>query len=80
MTNETIQRTNSIKGIYYALSAFVLWGFLPLYWKLLNEFSAAQILANRIIWSLFLLQRSFIKEIRWMKSRWYCEAQENFYW
>lgn len=38
-------------GLLTAISAFVLWGFLPLYFKLLGETSAMVILAHRILWS-----------------------------
>ena len=38
-------------GVLYALLAFVLWGGLPLYWKVLKTVSAEEILSNRIIWS-----------------------------
>lgn len=48
-------------GVYFALGAFTLWGFLPLFWKMLSDFSAGEILANRMIWSavfvVFLLYR-----------------------
>jgi chloramphenicol-sensitive protein RarD len=42
---------NKTIGVIYALLAFALWGVLPLYWKLLKEVSAEEILANRILWS-----------------------------
>ncbi len=42
---------NSSKGITYALLAFVSWGFLPVYWKLMKQIPSDQILAHRIIWS-----------------------------
>jgi chloramphenicol-sensitive protein RarD len=38
-------------GSLYTLAAFVSWGLLPLYWKLLGGVSAPVILAHRIIWS-----------------------------
>lgn len=38
-------------GIFYGLSAYCLWGILPVYWKLLETVSAFEILANRFIWS-----------------------------
>lgn len=38
-------------GIFYGLSAYCLWGILPVYWKLLESVSAFEILANRFIWS-----------------------------
>lgn len=44
------------RGVLSALFAFFLWGILPLYWKLLPEFSPLHILLHRIIWSaIFLL-------------------------
>src|SRR5690242_10655347 len=39
-------------GLFAALAAFVLWGFLPLYFKALGETSPTVILAHRIVWSV----------------------------
>lgn len=39
-------------GLLAAIGAFALWGFLPLYFKLLGETSAMVILAHRILWSV----------------------------
>lgn len=39
----------------FALAAFVLWGVLPLYWKLLKHFPADFILSHRIVWSAIFL-------------------------
>ena len=38
-------------GSLYTFAAFVTWGLLPLYWKLLGGVAAPVILAHRIIWS-----------------------------
>ncbi len=38
-------------GVLYGALAFTLWGFLPLYWKLLRSVPSDQILAHRILWS-----------------------------
>ncbi|MFC3039904.1 EamA family transporter RarD [Virgibacillus xinjiangensis] len=38
-------------GILYALGAYFLWGFLPMYWKLADHVPAGQVLAHRIIWA-----------------------------
>ncbi|MET3697269.1 chloramphenicol-sensitive protein RarD [Bacillus oleivorans] len=43
------------KGIIYAASSYVLWGFLPLYWKWLDHVGSYEILAHRIIWSFFFM-------------------------
>lgn len=51
---------NNIKsGIIYGLSAYLLWGFLPIYWKFLENVDAGAVLAHRIIWS-FVFMISFI--------------------
>ncbi len=41
-------------GLLYGLGAYLLWGLLPLYWKLVEEAGAFEILAHRGIWSLIL--------------------------
>ncbi|MDI3534494.1 MAG: chloramphenicol-sensitive protein RarD [Thermosediminibacterales bacterium] len=46
----TANNTTAV-GILYAVMAFTVWGFLPIYWKLLNQIPAGQILAHRILWS-----------------------------
>ena len=44
------------KGIILTTAAFVSWGLLPIYWKLLSDVPALEILSNRMVWSfLFLL-------------------------
>lgn len=46
-------RSETRKGLFYALAAYVLWGLFPLYWYPLDgaPIDAAQILAQRIVWS-----------------------------
>lgn len=60
-------------GVLAALGAYIIWGFLPLYWKLLSHVSAGEVLAHRVIWSFLLMVlillilgkfRSFIKEVK----------------
>jgi chloramphenicol-sensitive protein RarD len=43
------------KGIWYAIGAYSAWGILPIYWKLLHQVSALQVIAHRIAWSFILL-------------------------
>ncbi|MFH1524747.1 MAG: EamA family transporter RarD [Chloroflexota bacterium] len=43
------------KGIWYAISAYILWGFFPIYWKWLHHVPATQLIAHRLIWSFILL-------------------------
>jgi chloramphenicol-sensitive protein RarD len=43
------------KGAWYAGSAYVMWGVLPLYWKLLQHVPSEIILAHRVIWSFVFM-------------------------
>jgi chloramphenicol-sensitive protein RarD len=59
-------------GIIYALSAYGIWGVLPLYLKALHGVSPPQIVAHRIVWAALLLvvvvalspKREFIAQLR----------------
>lgn len=39
-------------GLLFAFAAYFLWGFFPVYWKLLAGVGAFEILGHRIVWSL----------------------------
>jgi chloramphenicol-sensitive protein RarD len=42
----------SRSGLLFALGAYLLWGFFPVYWKLLQGVGAFEVLGHRIVWSL----------------------------
>jgi len=47
---------NLFRGVLASILAFLLWGLFPIYWKLLSNVPAVEILAHRIVWAnLFLL-------------------------
>lgn len=37
-------------GLAYGLAAYALWGFAPLFWRLLGEVPALELLGHRIVW------------------------------
>ena len=39
-------------GIFFGIAANTLWGLFPLYWPLLKEASALEIVSHRAVWSL----------------------------
>ena len=43
------------KGIWYGIAAYAMWGFFPIYWKLLQDVPVLQLLGHRIAWSFLLL-------------------------
>ncbi len=60
---------NSLIGTLYAVSAFLAWGVLPLYWKQLQEVPALQIMLGRIVWSLLFLLVVITLRKRWPEFR-----------
>ncbi len=43
------------RGAWYAAAAYLLWGFMPIYLKQLQEVPAVQILLHRVVWSFLFL-------------------------
>ncbi|UAL50386.1 MULTISPECIES: EamA family transporter RarD [Metabacillus] len=54
--NPDIYRT----GLMHTALAYFLWGILPVYWKLIDQVGAEEILAHRVFWS-FLFMMSLIQ-------------------
>lgn len=46
------QNEDSVSGFFFALTAYVFWGFLPIYMKALSHIPAVEVVAHRILWSL----------------------------
>ena len=45
-------QTPTANGLPFALGAYLIWGAMPLYIKLLTDLSAFEVLAHRIVWSV----------------------------
>ena len=43
---------DTLRGFGFALTAYLLWGFLPLFMKALAHISPAEVIAHRVIWSI----------------------------
>lgn len=46
------QEKDSLRGLAFALGAYGLWGFLPLYMKALADVPTLEVLAHRVLWSV----------------------------
>lgn len=57
------------KGIWYGIAAYAMWGFFPIYWKLLHEVPALQLLGHRIVWSFLLLLAYIFITKQWKEFR-----------
>ena len=53
--NSSKSRQESLSGVVYASSAFLIWGLSPIYWKVLHNIPALEIIMHRVIWSFFFL-------------------------
>lgn len=52
MRSPNPNNTDSPRGLAFALAAYFMWGFLPLYMKALSHIPAAEIIAHRVLWSI----------------------------
>ena len=51
-TSNTPENVDTPRGFAFAMAAYLLWGFLPLYMKLLAHMPALEVVAHRVIWSV----------------------------
>lgn len=60
--------TTTPKGLLTALSAFLIWGCFPLYFKALIEYDAIEIIVHRVVWTFVILLGITIitRRFRWM--------------
>lgn len=49
----------------YAFGAYFIWGFFPIYWKLIKHVPALQLLGHRIAWSFILLILLMLTSGKW---------------
>lgn len=59
------QKSEQYKGTVFVLGAYILWGILPIYWKILQHVPAQEVLAHRIVWCLVFLLLIIIGSRRW---------------
>jgi chloramphenicol-sensitive protein RarD len=57
------------KGVWNGLGAYAMWGFFPIYWKLLHEVPALQVIGHRIGWSFILLIGVILLTRQWTEFR-----------
>lgn len=43
------------RGFWFAIGAYASWGVFPLYWKLLRDVPAIEVISHRILWSFLML-------------------------
>ncbi|MEY7980011.1 EamA family transporter RarD, partial [Streptomyces pilosus] len=52
-------------GLLNGIAAYGMWGLVPLFWPLLQPAGAVEILAHRMVWSLFFVVAALLVVRRW---------------
>ncbi|GIO92270.1 EamA family transporter RarD [Paenibacillus lactis] len=56
-------------GLVNAIIAYIMWGVLPLYWKLFDNVPAGEILSHRVVWSFVFMGILVALQRRWGELR-----------
>lgn len=59
----------SRRGIWYAVTAWTVWGLSPLFWNLVPNIGATMLLLHRIIWSVVILAIVLVVTGQWRSIR-----------
>jgi chloramphenicol-sensitive protein RarD len=59
------RQPNDASGLIAGIAAFVTWGLVPVYWKLLRFISATEILAHRFVWTCLFMVLLVSWQRRW---------------
>ncbi|MFD2700944.1 EamA family transporter RarD [Paenibacillus shunpengii] len=52
-------------GLVNAIIAYIMWGVLPLYWKLFDNVPAGEVLSHRVVWSFVFMGILVALQRRW---------------
>lgn len=52
MNTLTPENKDTLPGFFYALSAYIIWGFLPFFMKAVAHIPPTEVIAHRVIWSI----------------------------
>ncbi|MGI6224990.1 MAG: EamA family transporter RarD [Peptococcales bacterium] len=74
-----MERENETTGLIYGILAYITWGVLPLYWKLLEEIPAIEILAYRIFWSFAFVGIILLATGNWKSLVDVCKSRRNIF-
>ena len=69
-----MQAANPRHGYILGLSAYIIWGLFPIYFKLLASVPAAEIIVNRVLWSALF---GSLLLLVWKHPGWWQELRDN---
>ena len=53
------------EGIWYAALSYVMWGLVPIYWKLIDYVTAGETLAQRVLWAFVFMVVLLVVTKKW---------------
>jgi chloramphenicol-sensitive protein RarD len=59
------QVKDKLYATWLAIAAYVIWGLFPIYWKMLQEISALQLVCHRIVWTCVALVVVIVLSGQW---------------
>lgn len=65
------------QGIFFALAAYLIWGIAPVYFKLIQQVPADEILTHRVIWSFFFILLLISLSRNWPQVRTTCQNRKR---
>jgi chloramphenicol-sensitive protein RarD len=77
MDTNNKRMNDHIIGTSYALAAFIAWGLLPAYWKLLQQIPLGEILAHRVFWSFVFVSGVLLLKGQWSALKHTISVREN---
>lgn len=57
------------RGVLYGVSAYLMWGFFPIYFKALQVVPSLEIMLHRVVWSFIFVASLIILRREWPKLR-----------
>jgi len=60
---------NNNTGLIYAVSAYVWWGIIPIFWKQLDHVGSTEIVMHRMVWSCVLVTGLVIAMGQWRQFK-----------
>jgi EamA domain-containing membrane protein RarD len=57
VTHPAATPENTRLGILAGISAYVIWGVVPVFFKQIAEVPATEIIAHRVVWAMLLIDR-----------------------
>jgi chloramphenicol-sensitive protein RarD len=62
---KTSAKTHETSALIAGIAAFTTWGLIPVYWKLLRDVPASEIIAHRFVWTSLFLVAVLTWQNRW---------------